>query len=187
MTEYDISGPDDLLNEILSGEPRSILGYEGEIGAAVNAAVRAALQKKAQVQHGPVQHQGAAAAPHDAKGPDPRKWRKLPCPLPQTSITTGATATITATPQRLFRARFLVATESVAGKQYIQSLTVQGENQFVSAGSIPVAAFAPTTFYNNEMQLKTCDIGGTIQMSVYNSDTITATFTGTFFGEAYID
>src|SRR5512140_3943061 len=140
----DIVGddPDDLLRAIVSG----IDDIEGEVGYdgrdIVGAIARAAASK---LKRGPAQSGSAGKRPtmYNGKALDPAKWRRLPAAMPSTSIAAGATADITIKPQRLFRAEFLIATESTASKLFIDGAFVQGENQFVTSGSIPVATFGP--------------------------------------------
>lgn len=184
----DIIGddPDDLLRAIVSG----VSEIEGEVGYdardIVGALQARAAQLRSKTAAGPARS-GSRPTSWNGKQLDPTKWRRLPAAMPSTSIAAGATADITIKPQRLFRPEFLIATESTASKLFIDGAFVQGENQFVTSGSIPVATFGPTVLLNNEMQLKTADIGAEVTLKVRNSDTAAVTFSGTFFGEAYID
>lgn len=184
-----VGAADELLDAIISGGDD---GIEGEVGydarAIVGAIQQAALRRAANLRKsGGGGAHSARPTEWNGKKLDPTKWRRLPAAIPQQTIAAGATADVTIKPQRLFRPEFLIASETTAGKMFIDGAFVQGENQFVTSGSIPVSTFYGTVLLNNEMQLKTADIGAEVTLKVRNSDTAVGTFSGTFFGEAYID
>ncbi len=71
-----------------------------------------------------------------------QKARRYPCPLPATVVAGGASATITARPQALYRPERLVIAASIAPSFSVTDIKVGNVSQIPNTGEIPGELFA---------------------------------------------
>jgi hypothetical protein len=115
----------------------------------------------------------------------PRDARLFPLPFTLLAIPASATATVTSRPQVLFRPqRLVVASSAVQTNFVINDIRVGKDSQFVQAGSLEAAVFAPNAV-GVMLTFDTCQQGCDVSLVVQNTDAAAAhDFRATFFGAA---
>lgn len=108
--------------------------------------------------------------------------RRQILPIPATPVGAGGTATITLQPQRAFRVERLVLSSTVKPSQIVVSdISVGAERQFVSAGDVPLEAFAPDAI-GTGLRGDTAQPGTTVTLTLRNIGAAAETISGAFFG-----
>jgi hypothetical protein len=116
--------------------------------------------------------------------PDPpTNSRRFPLGFESTApIAAGASATITARPQVLFKGQRLVIPSDIAGNFTIDDLKVGKDSQFVADGSIPGRVLQENATMV-EFDLDTAQISQDITLNVTNIGGAPATFRAALWGK----
>lgn len=109
--------------------------------------------------------------------------RRLPLPLPLTTINAGATLTITQRAQIICRAERLVLTSSQTPSSVQVQVFVGVQPQTVAAGFIPLDVFRGTAF-GVELQGNTLQIGNDLSIQSQNIGALAETVGGAVIGIA---
>ena len=119
---------------------------------------------------------GAGVVPHA-----PTKARRYPCPLPATPVAGGASATITANPQALYRPERLIIAASIAPSFTVTDIKVGNVSQVPNTGEIPGEMFAQNGV-DCTITLDTVNPALNLLVVVTNITGGTLTFRGAFIG-----
>lgn len=179
MSQYDIIGyddddiggigaDDDLLDALVSGDGSSeIIGADLLVGAAPNkqAMLRALARRKA----GAVVHRQL-----DRK-------RRYPLGFTVTSVGAGASATIAALPQALFRSERLVIPSDIAFDLGVTDVKVGNTSQFAQNAEVPGAIFSEVAI-DTRVGFDTAEVGNQISVAVRNKTLAAVEFTAALLG-----
>lgn len=179
----DIAGMSDIAGaEFLSGaDPVSALLGDDMMGFSLNP-LNLFRKKKAKqnlVRHAinqKLQQHGAAVV--DRRN---QKARRFPSPVTATIVAGGASATIAATPQTLFRPERLVVPASLAPSFVLTDLKVGNVSQFPNAGELPLEIFAQTGV-DCTIELDTVNPALNLSVTVTNITGGALTFRAGFIG-----
>lgn len=157
MGMYDIVGYDDIVGaDVLVGEELS------------NPAVRAAVEAR---QARLVREKG------------PGRVRQFPLGFPTTTIAGGASETITAQTQVIFRPRRLLIPSDIAGSLLVNDLKVGKNSMFPSADPIPARVFSENAV-GVDLQLDTAQVSQLISLSIENTSGADVDFNACVIGDA---
>jgi len=98
------------------------------------------------------------------------KRRRFPLGFQPTTVAAGATSSIPAAPQDMFRPERLVIPSDTAFDFGIQDVKVGNTSQLVSGGEVPAAMFTEVSI-DTHVHFKTAEIGNQISVSVRNKTT----------------
>lgn len=169
--------------EFLSGQdPVSALLGDGDMaGFSLNPInwFRHKKAKQALVKHAinqKLMRNGAAVVSRQNQ-----KARRFPSPVTATVVAGGASATIAATPQTLFRPERLVVPASLAPSFVLTDLKVGNVSQFPNAGELPLEIFAQTGV-DCTIELDTVNPALNLSVTVTNITGGSLTFRAGFIG-----
>jgi len=180
----DIAGMSDIAGtEFVSGasDPVSALLGDDMMGFSLNP-LNLFRKKKAKQQL--VRHAiNQKLMRHGAAVVDRRnqKARRFPSPVTATVVAGGASATIAATPQTLFRPERLVVPASLAPSFVLTDLKVGNVSQFPNAGELPLEIFAQTGV-DCTIELDTVNPALNLSVTVTNITGGALTFRAGFIG-----
>jgi hypothetical protein len=172
----DIAG-DDMLGMSLKqklGIGAGVAGAAG-LGALLLARRRKQAITKAAINQKLIRGGAAVVARHNQKA------RRYPCPLPATVVAGGASATITARPQALYRPERLVIAASIAPSFSVTDIKVGNVSQIPNTGEIPGEMFAQNGV-DCTIQLDTVNPAIDLLVVVTNITGGNLTFRGAFIG-----
>lgn len=174
----DIAGGDDMLGALSMrqklGIGAGVAGAAG-LGALLLARRRKQAITKAAINQKLVRHGAAVVARQNQKA------RRYPCPLPATVVAGGASATITARPQALYRPERLVIAASIAPSFSVTDIKVGNVSQIPNTGEIPGEMFAQNGV-DCTIQLDTVNPAIDLLVVVTNITGGNLTFRGAFIG-----
>jgi hypothetical protein len=173
----DIAGGDDMLGLSLKqklGIGAGVAGTAG-LGAYLLARRRKQAITKAAINQKLMTNGAAVVARHNQKA------RRYPCPLPATVVAGGASATITARPQALYRPERLVIAASIAPSFSVTDIKVGNVSQIPNTGEIPGELFAQNGV-DCTIQLDTVNPAIDLLVVVTNITGGNLTFRGAFIG-----
>ena len=179
----DIAGMSDIAGaEFLSGaDPVSALLGDDMMGFSLNPLN---LFRKKKAKQNLVRHAiNQKLMKHGAAVVDRRnqKARRFPSPVTATIVAGGASATIAATPQTLFRPERLVVPASLAPSFVLTDLKVGNVSQFPNAGELPLEIFAQTGV-DCTIELDTVNPALNLSVTVTNITGGALTFRAGFIG-----
>lgn len=146
------------------------LHHGGSSGPAAPDAAQAAAINSKLIAH------GAGVVPRHNQ-----KARRYPCPLPATPVAGGASATISAQPQALYRPERLVIAASIAPSFSVTDIKVGNVSQIPNTGEIPGELFAQNGV-DCSIELDTVNPALNLLVVVTNITGGTLTFRGAFIG-----
>lgn len=163
--EYGVVGDDD--GEI------DLMGAEEIIGAMPPSRAKLAAQRKLQLARAKklraqkAAQYARAGTQIDVVPQVNRRHRLMVAGMGFTTVLLGATATITITPQRLFKPKLMSIPGSIAVFFSINAVFVGQDSQLAAAGGIPAECFSETAV-NAPIDWDTANIGNTITIQVTN-------------------
>jgi hypothetical protein len=152
----DFEGEEDLLHALSIGAARHAQrGHHRKATAMQRAARKLAMYRKIDP--------GAVAV----KQRELSKRRRFPLGFQPTTVAPGATSSIPAAPQDMFRPERLVIPSDTAFDFGIQDVKVGNTSQLVSGGEVPAAMFTEVSI-DTHVHFKTAEIGNQLSVSVRN-------------------
>lgn len=126
---------------------------------------------------------GASGGPRAVDAGAPKKMRQMPLGFPETTIAAGASDTISATTQVIFRGRRLIIPADIAASLLVTDLKVGKNSQLPSEDPLPGQVFSEDAV-GVDLSLDTAQISQTISLSLENTSVGPIDFTGTMLGDA---
>jgi len=168
----------------IAGNGADMLGMEDMMGAWYNPVSWFKKKQQQQAKTNLVRHaintklqqSGAAVTTRQNT-----KARRYPCPLPATVVAGGASATITANPQTLYRPERFVIAASLAPSFVVTDIKVGNVSQLPNTGDIPGELFAQNGV-DCAIQFDTVNPALNLLVVVTNITGGPLTFRGAFIG-----
>ena len=107
--------------------------------------------------------------------------RRFPLGFTPTSVAAGATATIPAAPQNLFRSERLVIPSDIAFDFGVADIKVGNQSQLAQSVEVPAALFSEVAI-DTQVTFDTAEVGNQISVQVRNKTVGAITFTAAILG-----
>lgn len=169
-------GADDELLDLIAGDDDDddIISGEEIVGAAARSRKRAALKKAIKQR----------VLARDAKmvvRRTPDRERRYPIGFVPTSVAAGATTSIPAAPQNLFRVERLVVPSSIAADFGISDIKVGNQSQLVQNIEVPAELFSEVAIDTN-VSFDSANIGNQISLDARNKTAAAVVFSAGAIG-----
>lgn len=161
-----VGADDELLDALVSGDGSSEIIGASRGSAAKRKALARAIAKR-----------GAGAVVHRELD----RRRRYPLGFTVTSVGAGASATIAALPQALFRSERLVLPSDIAFDLGVTDVKVGNTSQFAQNAEVPGAIFSEVAI-DTRVGFDTAEVGNQISVAVRNKTLAAVEFTAALIG-----
>jgi len=173
------SDDEELLEELVSGLGDSEIVGEDDDDDLIVGARRRRSRGRARSAAKKIASRRAAAVVRSGLN----KRRRYPLGFIPTSIATGITTSVPASPQNLYRAERLVIPSDIAFDLGITDIKVGNQSQFVQNVEVPAAIFSEVAI-DTAVHFDTAEVGNQVSVAARNKSATTVQFTAALIGTA---